>query len=116
RFDLEDQPARSITPSRFGNVAPVVVMHRRGSEYGERAIAVVTLEATGGVIQSGTVQTSFDRQLMADTKRRMGLVVGAHIITVSTADGAVPRVELVSHFERARHPDVGWQHSVHRAA
>ncbi len=114
-FDLENESARTVAPSRVGDATAMIVVSRRRPEYGEAPEAVVTLEVDSRRIQSAPVQGLPECQLVPTTKRRVCFLIRADVVTIPPADCTVPRVKLGPHLRRSRDPHVAWKNRVERA-
>src|SRR6266571_1433827 len=55
-------------------------------------------------------------KLVCPAKRRPCEIVCAYEVAVAARDGAIARVELITHFEGSRNPYIIWKNGVHRSS
>jgi hypothetical protein len=105
-FDLEHQPASTISPACPSHPTAMIVVRGRGAANGKAPKAMLTLDAGGSDIQSAPIQGLPERQLVPTTKRGVSFVIRADVVAVPPAHRTVARMELASHLGRRRNPNV----------
>lgn len=113
RRNFEYPAAVALHPLRMLNDAAVIIIDRRRVSDGKRTKGVLAQQAVGFPLQRSRIERVLNRPFISSTERGTSGIVRSDKITVSTRDGAPPRVKLRDHPMRLRYPDIIGKNGVH---
>src|SRR2546423_3151309 len=114
--NVEREATLSLAPRRMRHRATMVVTFRRCTLDGKGAKAVLAADRLRGSSHSRDVDRFFQDQLSVAAKRGGCEIVCAYVVAVAARDRAVPRMELITHFEGCRNPYIGRKNGGHRSS